>query len=133
MSQNRRKPFTKKLRAEVALQQNGLCACGCGEKLMPGFHIDHHPPLFSREWDAAANDTVPPANDKRYLFGLIPAHHIAKTNHPRGRHTTVDSDNHAYWKGRRVRGEVKGKPKRDWPSRPMRGTERRAPKDINDL
>ena len=28
-----RKPLTKKQRAQMALDQNGLCGCGCGEKL----------------------------------------------------------------------------------------------------
>lgn len=27
----------------------------------------------------------------------------------------------AYWKVRRLRGETKGRPKRDWPSRPFQG------------
>ena len=28
-----RKPLTKRQRAQLALDQNGLCGCGCGEKL----------------------------------------------------------------------------------------------------
>lgn len=132
MKPSRRKAIPKKTRAEVALQQNGVCACGCGEKLQPGFHIDHHPALFLRLWDEKTKDTIPPANDKRYLFGLIPEHHRRKTFRPRGAHTTIDSDNHAIHKVKHIRGEGKPKLKRDWPKRSMRGPERRPARDIND-
>lgn len=132
MTLNRRKAIPKKLRAVISLRQNGLCACGCGGRLMPGFHMDHDPPLELRMWDDVAKDTIPPANDPDYLFGMVPKHHIAKTNHPRGTHTTIDSDRHAIDKGRRIRGEVKGRPPTNWPKRSMRGPYERRVKDIND-
>lgn len=113
----RRKPIPKKLRAIIALRQNGLCACGCGERLMPGFHIDHEPPLDLRLWDEATQDTIPPANDPDHLFGKTPNCHRRKTNHPLGPHTTLNSDSHAIAKGRRLRGEVQGRPQKKWPSR----------------
>lgn len=128
----RRKAIPKLTRALVALRQHGICACGCGERLMPGFHIDHQPALELRMWDDVAQDTIPPANDMDYMFGLIPLHHLKKTTHPRGPHTTLDSDIHAIAKGRRIRGEVKEKPKTDWPKRPMRGAYQRRVRDIND-
>lgn len=128
----RRKAISKKLRALVALQQGGLCSCGCEEKLQLGFHIDHDPALELRAWDEAVQDTIPPANDPAYLFGMVPDHHRKKTNHPRGPHTTVGSDTHAIWKGKRIRGELKAKPKKAWGSRPMRSDFKPRVRDIND-
>lgn len=43
-STEERKPLTAKQRAELALRQNGLCGCGCGEKLNHAVEgtIDEH-------------------------------------------------------------------------------------------
>lgn len=117
---NRRKPIPKRLRAVIALRQNGICNCGCGEKLMPGFVLDHDPPLKLREWDPVANDTIPACLDPDHLFGLTPACHIRKTNHPLGKATSFGSDRHAIDKVRRITGEVgQNKIKRNWSSRKM--------------
>ena len=132
MKPKRRKAIPKKVRALVALRQGGLCSCGCGEKLMPGFHIDHQPALELRMWDDKAQDTIPPANDPDYLFGMTQPCHDRKTNHPRGPHTAIDSDRHAIDKGKAIRGEFKQKRRMPWGKRPMRGYERRPAKDIND-
>lgn len=115
MTNSRRKAIPKATRARVALRQHGLCICGCGEKLMPGFHIDHSPALELREWDPVANDTIPPANDEAHMFGMVPAHHQAKTSHPRGPHTSLGSDQHAIAKVRRLANPKPAKRKRAWP------------------
>lgn len=128
----RRKEIPKKLRAVLALRHNGLCSCGCGARLMPGFHIQHDPPLELRLWDEATQDTIPRANDPNYMFPMTSTCHVRVTNHPIGPHTVLNSDRHAIDKNRRLRGEVKGKPKRDWGKRPMRDNFHPRVKDIND-
>lgn len=131
MNPKRRKSIPKKLRAEVALRQGGICSCGCGEKLQHNFHLQHDPPLDLRLWDDVAHDTIPPANSKDHLFGMTVPCHLRQTNHPLGPHTTLNSDRHAIDKNRRLRGEVKGRPTKTWPKRSMRGPERRPARDIN--
>lgn len=126
----RRKAIPQKLRAEIALRQHGRCICGCDEKLLPGFHIDHDPPLKLREWDEVARDTIPPANDPYHLFAMIPGHHRRKTSHPRGPHTSIDSDQHAIAKVRRICGGNKPKPKRKWAKRKMAA---RPPSNVKQL
>lgn len=42
----KRQRLTPKERAALALKQNGLCGCGCGQKLMPGqIDEEHSQPL----------------------------------------------------------------------------------------
>lgn len=51
----RRKPLTKKQRAELAVRQEGLCGCGCGKKLnhlTEGTIDEHVLPL----WCGGTND-----------------------------------------------------------------------------
>lgn len=88
---------------------------------MPGFHIDHDPPLELRGWDAVFLDTIPASNDPAHMFGMTPECHRRKTNHPVGPHTTLNSDRHAIDKNRRLRGEVQERSKKKWPSRPFGG------------
>lgn len=115
-----KKTIPKKLRAVVALRQHGVCICGCGGKLLPGFHMQHDPPWEIRPWDEAEQDTIPPSNDPDHLFGMTPKCHDKQTYHPRGPHTAIDSDRHAIDKNKRLRGEVgQNKPKFVWPSRSM--------------
>lgn len=124
----RARGIPKRLRAEIALDQGGKCRCTdkCEEHLQPGFHIDHSPPLKMREWNNDAQDTIPRANDRRYMVGMVPEHHDKKTNGPRGPHTSIDSDKHAIAKMKRSSKMLVDKPalgeerpKSNWPSRPM--------------
>lgn len=113
-----KKAIPKKLRAVVALRQSGVCICGCGARLLPGFHMQHDPPWELRPWDEATQDTIPPSNDPDHLFGMTPQCHLKQTYHPLGKHTALNSDRHAIDKNRRLRGEVgQNKPKRDWGGR----------------
>ena len=41
--------------------------------------LDHAPALALREWDEAAQDTIPPASDPRYLVWMPKADHAVKT------------------------------------------------------
>lgn len=136
---NRRKAIPKKLRAVTALRQDGFChsgvqtRCPCGQKLQPGFHMQHFPPLEVRVWDEVAQDTMPPSNSPQHLFGMTPDCHRKATNHPVGPHTVLNGDRHAIDKNRRLRGEVQGRPKTNWPSRSMRSDFKPRVKDVNDI
>lgn len=97
--------------------------------------LDHAPALALREWDEAAQDTIPPASDPRYLVWMPKADHAVKTRGAGA--TTAGSDigkmkklRHLVAKETAFRERVlaKGgkaiapkpkKPKRAWPSRPF--------------
>lgn len=66
--------------------------------------LDHEPALALREWDASTQDTVPPANDPRYLVWRPVPDHREKTFGRGGekRTTTAGSDIHAIAKVRRL-------------------------------
>lgn len=118
MKPKRRKSLSKAVRDFLKRRQKGFCSCGCGTELHDGFHVDHDPPLELRVWDDIVKDTIPPANSLDHLFGMTPECHRRKTNRPMGNHTVLNSDNHAIWKGKRIRGEVgQNKPKWNWPKR----------------
>lgn len=98
----RRKAIPKSVKVKIFLRQGGRCACGCAERLA-SIHVgefDHDPALELRDWDPIANDTIPPANDPAFLFHKTTLHHSDKTNHPRGPHTSIDSDKHKIAKER---------------------------------
>ena len=52
-----------------------------GEKFdsIKDIDFDHDPPLQLRVWDPVAKDTVPPANDPRYIVPRLRASHRRKT------------------------------------------------------
>lgn len=56
----------------------------------------HTPALINRPWNATTGDTVPPANDPRYIVPLAPEAHKVCTHGPGGekRITTAGSDRH---------------------------------------
>lgn len=86
--------------------------------------LDHSPPLALREWDPAAEDTIPPANDPRHLVWMSTKAHREKTS-GRHKHDIANSDIHKIAKAKRLRGEEKpAKPKKAWPSRPFPNKEK---------
>ena len=97
--------------------------------------LDHAPALALREWDEAAQDTIPPASDPRYLVWMPKADHAVKTRGAGA--TTAGSDIGKMKKLRKLVAQqaefqakilAKGgqatapkpkKPRRPWPSRPI--------------
>lgn len=74
--------------------------------LKPGdVEYDHHPALGLREYDEATRTYTPPANDPDRIIMRIKADHRAKTNGPRGPHTSIDGDIHAIAKTKGERAE----------------------------
>lgn len=94
-----------------------LCACGCYMPLFPSTPVihEHVVPLCM----GGADDWP---NIRLYRKECA----ARKTNGPR--HLKVDGDISKAAKVKRLRGEVKGRPKRAWPSRRLesRGFEKRA-------
>ena len=83
---------------------------------------DHDPALQLRVWNEAAGDTIPAANDPRYITPRARDDHNRKTNGTKA--TTYGSDKHAIAKAKRMEearaaleaGEAKAA-KRKWASR----------------
>lgn len=100
----RRKTIPRLIKAEVFVRQRGRCACGCGERLLNinVGQFDHDPALKLRDWDEKVQDTIPPANDPDFIFHKTVTCHRKKTSHPRGPHTSIDSDQHKIAKERRL-------------------------------
>jgi hypothetical protein len=67
--------------------------------------FDHDPPLGLREYDEDTRTYTPPANDPEKVVMRIKADHRAKTNGPRGPHTSIDGDIHAIAKTKPHRTE----------------------------
>lgn len=82
MKPRRRKHIPLSVKLEVLLAEKGLKPADV--------EWDHEPPLAMREWDEAAQDTVPAANDPRYIQCLVKADHHIKTNGTKA--TTAGSD-----------------------------------------
>lgn len=93
---SRRKPVPLRAQLHAALRQLGWEPHEA--------ELDHDPALALRDWDAEANDTVPPANDPRYLVWRPVEDHRAKTFGPGGekRVTTAGGDIHAIAKAKRL-------------------------------
>lgn len=66
--------------------------------------LDHDPALALRVWDEAAQDTIPPANDPKYLVWRPRAEHRAKTFGRGGerRISSADGDIHKIAKAKRL-------------------------------
>ena len=97
--------------------------------------LDHAPALALREWDEAAQDTIPPASDPRYLVWMPKAEHAVKTRGAGA--TTAGSDigkmkklrklvaketafrERVLAKGGQATAPKPKKPRRPWPSRPI--------------
>lgn len=117
-----RKAIPKNIKVVVRLFQNGLCGCRkrCGVKLPPDgkglVEYQHEPALALRavSWDGS--DYEPPQHDPRYIFAELKDCHKTETYHPRSKATSLGSDRHAIDKTRRLRGELKPRPKKKWPA-----------------
>jgi hypothetical protein len=85
-TRDHRKAIPLGVKLHVALARFGL--------RLADVQFDHHPPLQLREWDEAAGDTIPPANDPAHIQMLLIAEHKAKTFGRRGEKTatTAGSD-----------------------------------------
>lgn len=103
-SKRHRKHRPVAVETAVFKRQDMICACGCKEELHLGFiDFNHDPPLGLREFDEEADDYVPAENDPNFLFAMVREHHLKVTHHPRGPHTTIDSDLHAIRKIKRIK------------------------------
>ena len=120
MKRPARKTIPLRVKREVLARQGGRCSCGCNQAVgltrkRDDTDWDHSPALWSREVDEAGTDYIPAQNDPRYINARRTGCHREKTS---GRAaTSAGSDVNGYWKNRRLRGELKGRPKRRWPSR----------------
>lgn len=96
MTPDRRKHIPLKAQLHAALRQLGFEP--------HEVELDHSPALVLREWDAEAQDTVPPASDPRFLIWRPKAEHAAKTFGPGGdrRITSAGGDIHAAAHTRRI-------------------------------
>jgi hypothetical protein len=83
---------------------------------------DHDPPLELRPDNAEGTDYDPPQLDPRHIFPMLKADHKAKTTGRRGESKlsiSGNGDKSRIDKVRRLRGELKPKPKRTWPKRKL--------------
>lgn len=62
--------------------------------------FDHQPPLALREIDPITGDTIPPANDPRYIRPMLREQHREKTFGTKA--TTAGSDIHAIARVKRL-------------------------------
>lgn len=71
-----RKPIPARIKLDVVIRQDGRCAV-TGERLgtLAETEFDHRPPIADREYDADADDTIPPANDPAHIFATRKAPH----------------------------------------------------------
>lgn len=113
-----------RVKVDVVIRQKGKCSCGCNKPLscLDETRFDHNPPLALRSRSAAGSGYDPPANDPRHITAMRERCHDRKTNHPRGSHTTLDSDKHAIAHTDRLQAKHNG----FWqkPSPPMPGSRR---------
>lgn len=75
-----RKAIPASVKLEVVIRQQGRCSA-CGEPLqnVATTQFDHVPALQLRLWDAAEQDTFPPANSKDHIEAKHKDCHLAKT------------------------------------------------------
>ena len=102
-----RRYTSKRDLAELMLRQDGKCRCGV--KLIKGnYIIEHSTPLALGGLDVLEN---------KYLNCKECAD--KKTHGGKSKATTAGTDIANIWKVKRLRGEVKGRPKTKWPIRKM--------------
>lgn len=71
-----RKPIPLAIKLQVVINQQGKGPDGQFlDALIIGIHFDHRPPLHEREYDAARDDTIPGANDVRFIVALAVDQH----------------------------------------------------------
>jgi hypothetical protein len=94
--ERRRKSVPLKAQLHAALYQLGLEPHEA--------ELDHDPALKRRDWDEQAKDTIPPANDPKFLIWRPREAHARKTFGPGGekRITTYGSDVFEIAKERRL-------------------------------
>jgi hypothetical protein len=109
-----------RVKVDVVIRQRGKCTCGCNKPLssLDETAFDHHPPLANRPHNSDGSDTDPPANDPRFITAMRKKCHEQKTNHPRGPHTSIDSDKHAIAHTDRLQAKHNGFWKRKTPPLP---------------
>lgn len=68
------------VKLQVIINQRGLAPDGTAlDALYVGVHFDHRPPLHEREYVEADDDTLPPANDHRFIVALPAPEHRSIT------------------------------------------------------
>lgn len=73
-----RKHMPTMVKLQVIINQRGLAPDGTAlDALYVGVHFDHRPPLHEREYVEADDDTIPPANDHRFIVALPAPDHRA--------------------------------------------------------
>jgi hypothetical protein len=85
-----RKAIPLAIKLQVIINQKGLGPDNSPlDAMVVGVHFDHRPPLHEREYDAERDETIPAANDVRFIVALpIPAHReISKIDIKRFRKT----------------------------------------------
>lgn len=105
MADRYRPPIPWRVKMEVVLRQDGMCGCGCLERLahLDNTDFDHCPPLALREYDEDTRIYTPDANDPTKIVARVKVHHKKKTNGPRGPHTSLGSDKNMIAKTRNGR------------------------------
>lgn len=105
MTNARRKTIPAKVKLEVVLAQGGACTA-CRERLgrLDEIEFDHRPALWEREWDAAAGDTIPPANSVAHIEAVHVDCHSVRTSGTAA--TSAGSDANRRAKVKRIGPEV---------------------------
>lgn len=83
--------------------------------------LHHRPSLINRPWNKRAKDFMPPANDERFLVYLLEDEHDIET---RVRGQGAQLSDFAIARKRKRKERKAKKPKRQWPSRPLRSANR---------
>lgn len=118
--------MTMRYRPSIPLLVKYLAALRYAGLTPADVEFDHDPPLGLREYDEATRAYTPPANDPERIVMRIKADHRAKTNGPRGPHTSIDGDIHAIAKtkgNRAAKFQVAKPPLDDQPSAYCTGCE----------
>ena len=77
---NWRKAIPTRVKLDVVIRQEGKCAI-TGAKLgtLKETQFDHDPALHEREYVAAIDDTIPPANDPAHIRAVLKKAHKEKS------------------------------------------------------
>jgi hypothetical protein len=126
----KRKTIPVAIKREVCERQNGICTCGCGQKVEWKRHrrstrFDHTPGLFLRLVNDAGTDYVPPQLDPNYVVARCLESDERRRSGGAARATTAGRETNAMAK-QRAR-ERPPKPKRHWATRKL-STGRKFPK-----
>lgn len=76
----RPRDLTMREKFEIIVRQRGCEPDGTLlEPMACGIHFDHQPALQRRRWDPIAEDTIPPACDRKFIVALNKPTHDVKT------------------------------------------------------